>query len=362
MTSTEQAAAKRAPPRSTQVAPGNVAFKWEIGDAAATDAAFKSGAGRREEAHRQPAAGRQRDGAAGLRGALRGLHRRADALGDLAEPARAPAAHGAFVLGIPEHKVRVIAPDVGGGFGSKIFLYNEEIGLLLGHRARSSGRSAGPPTRREAFHDRRPRARSRDRRRDGAVQGRQDPRPAREDHREPGRVSLDLRAGGADLSSTARCSTASTTIGRHPRARSPASSPTPRRWTPTAAPGRPEACYVLERMVDAGGGRAQDGPGRHPARRTSSRSSPTAYQTKVALSYDSGDYRGAFDKLLQMLDYKKFRAEQAAARDAGPADRRRLLDLHRGVPHRARPRSWARSAPRPGSASPARCGCIRPAR
>src|SRR5712692_3866724 len=32
----------------------------------------------------------------------------------------------AFVLGIPEHKVRVIAPDVGGGFGSKIFLYNEE--------------------------------------------------------------------------------------------------------------------------------------------------------------------------------------------------------------------------------------------
>src|SRR5213079_3215623 len=33
----------------------------------------------------------------------------------------------AFVLGIPEHKVRVISPDVGGGFGSKIFLYNEEV-------------------------------------------------------------------------------------------------------------------------------------------------------------------------------------------------------------------------------------------
>ena len=27
----------------------------------------------------------------------------------------------AFVMGLPEHKVRVIAPDVGGGFGSKIF-------------------------------------------------------------------------------------------------------------------------------------------------------------------------------------------------------------------------------------------------
>jgi aerobic carbon-monoxide dehydrogenase large subunit len=32
----------------------------------------------------------------------------------------------AFVLGIPEHKVRVVAPDVGGGFGSKIFHYTEE--------------------------------------------------------------------------------------------------------------------------------------------------------------------------------------------------------------------------------------------
>ena len=32
----------------------------------------------------------------------------------------------AFVLGMPEHKVRVIAPDVGGGFGSKIFCYAEE--------------------------------------------------------------------------------------------------------------------------------------------------------------------------------------------------------------------------------------------
>jgi carbon-monoxide dehydrogenase large subunit len=35
----------------------------------------------------------------------------------------------AFVLGLPEHKVRVIAPDVGGGFGSKIFLYAEDVCL-----------------------------------------------------------------------------------------------------------------------------------------------------------------------------------------------------------------------------------------
>ena len=34
---------------------------------------------------------------------------------------------GAFVMGLPEHKLRVIAPDVGGGFGSKIFHYAEEV-------------------------------------------------------------------------------------------------------------------------------------------------------------------------------------------------------------------------------------------
>ena len=33
---------------------------------------------------------------------------------------------GAFVLQLPEHKLRVVAPDVGGGFGSKIFHYAEE--------------------------------------------------------------------------------------------------------------------------------------------------------------------------------------------------------------------------------------------
>ena len=37
----------------------------------------------------------------------------------------------AFVLGIPEHKMRVVAPDVGGGFGSKIFLYGEETALVF---------------------------------------------------------------------------------------------------------------------------------------------------------------------------------------------------------------------------------------
>ena len=38
---------------------------------------------------------------------------------------------GAFVLNIPEHKLRVVAPDVGGGFGSKIFQYAEEAACMF---------------------------------------------------------------------------------------------------------------------------------------------------------------------------------------------------------------------------------------
>src|SRR5258708_3678907 len=43
----------------------------------------------------------------------------------------------AFVLGIPEHKLRVISPDVGGGFGSKIFIYPEECVVTWASRALS---------------------------------------------------------------------------------------------------------------------------------------------------------------------------------------------------------------------------------
>src|SRR5437660_10862206 len=43
----------------------------------------------------------------------------------------------------------------------------------------------------------------------------------------------------------------------------------------------------------------------------------SGYQTKVALTYDSGNYGAAFDKLLGMLDYKKFRSDQQAGRSSG---------------------------------------------
>ena len=56
----------------------------------------------------------------------------------------------AFVLGLPEHKVRVIAPDVGGGFGSKIYLYAEETAMVWASQARQPPDQVGGE-RSEAF-------------------------------------------------------------------------------------------------------------------------------------------------------------------------------------------------------------------
>src|SRR5947199_136399 len=80
--------------------------------------------------------------------------------------------------------------------------------------------------------------------------------------------------------------------------------------------GRPEACYAIERIVEAGA----RGLGMDVAELRKKNFIPKfsgAYQTHVAVSYDSGDYGAAFDRMLQMLDYRKFRAEQEAARKQG---------------------------------------------
>ncbi|MBI1735987.1 MAG: xanthine dehydrogenase family protein molybdopterin-binding subunit, partial [Candidatus Rokubacteria bacterium] len=131
-------------------APGNVAFKWALGDGAATDAAFKTAAVtvKKRIVNQRLVANAMEPRAC--------LARFDDATGDLTlwVTSQNPHVHRllmcAFVLGIPEHKVRVIAPDVGGGFGSKIFLYNEEV--LCSWASRQLKRPVRwTSTRREAY-------------------------------------------------------------------------------------------------------------------------------------------------------------------------------------------------------------------
>jgi carbon-monoxide dehydrogenase large subunit len=219
----------------------------------------------------------------------------------------------AFVLGIPEHKVRVIAPDVGGGFGSKIFLYNEEV--VCSWASRQIKRPIRwTSSRREAYVTD---AHGRDHVTDAELA-----------------LSRDGKILGLRVKTTAN-------LGAYLSTFAPA-VPTflygtllngvyaigaihvevTGVFTNTTAvdayrgAGRPEACYVLERIVDAGAAALKMDPAELRKKNFIPKFSG-AFQTHVAVVYDSGNYAGAFEKLLSIFDYKKFRAEQEAARKEG---------------------------------------------
>ncbi len=103
----------------------------------------------------------------------------------------------AFVLGLPESKVRVIAPDVGGGFGSKIFLYAEDTALVW---ASKTGWPADQVDRRaqRILPDRRPRPGPSNYRRTGDGCERQIPGSACQYGCQYGRLSVDFCLGSTD--------------------------------------------------------------------------------------------------------------------------------------------------------------------
>ena len=148
VTATDQATVGGSP-QIPEAAPSNVAFKWQSGDAAAVDAAFQGATVVKKRIVNQRLVANPMEPRACLA-------RFDEATGDLTlwVTSQNPHVHlllmAAFVLGIPEHKVRVIAPDVGGGFGSKIFLYNEET--ICSWATRKINRPVRwTSTRREAF-------------------------------------------------------------------------------------------------------------------------------------------------------------------------------------------------------------------
>jgi aerobic carbon-monoxide dehydrogenase large subunit len=293
-------------------APGNVAFKWELGGGD-LDAAFKSAdvVVKKRIVNQRLVANAMEPRAC--------VARYEESTGDLTlwVTSQNPHVHRllmcAFVLGIPEHKVRVISPDVGGGFGSKIFLYNEEV--VCSWASRQLKRPIRwTSTRREAYLTD---AHGRDHVTDAEMA-----------------MSKDGKILGLHVKTTANLGAYLSTFG-------PA-IPTflygtllngvytigaikcevTGVFTNTTAvdayrgAGRPEACYVLERMVDAAAAALKMDPA-DVRRKNFIPKFSGAYQTHVAVSYDSGDYPKAFDRLLEMFDYKKFRAEQAEARKKG---------------------------------------------
>jgi carbon-monoxide dehydrogenase large subunit len=312
VTSTEKAAA-RGSQQIHEVAPNNEAFKWQIGDAAAVEAAFKAA----------PVVVKKR--IINQRLVANAMEPRAcvarydDSTGDwtLWVTSQNPHVHRllmtAFVLGIPEHKVRVIAPDVGGGFGSKIFLYNEET-VCTWATKQIKRPIRWTSSRREAFQT--------------DAHGRDHVTDAEMALSKDGKF-LGLRVKttanlGAYLSTFAPAvptylyATLLNGVYEWPAIHAEVTGVFTN-TTPVDAyrgAGRPEACYLLERMVDAAAAALKMDPA-DIRKKNFIPKFADGYQTKVALSYDSGNYLGAFDKLLGMLDYKKFRADQAAARAQG---------------------------------------------
>ena len=121
-------------PQIHEIAPSNTIYQWHLGDPKTTDAAFKSA---KHVTKLDIVNNRLAPNAIEPRASLAEYDSGADSLtlwNTSQNPHVARLVIAAFVGMAPEHKLRVIAPDVGGGFGSKIFIYPEEVVCLWASR------------------------------------------------------------------------------------------------------------------------------------------------------------------------------------------------------------------------------------
>ncbi|HZX43173.1 MAG TPA: molybdopterin cofactor-binding domain-containing protein, partial [Myxococcaceae bacterium] len=123
------AALRPGAPQVHASAPDNRCFHWEIGDRAKTESSLR---GATKVVRTRLVNQRLIANAIEPRASLASYQPATDEL-TLWVTSQNPHVHrlimGAFVLGLPEQRFRVIAPDVGGGFGSKIFIYPEEVAV-----------------------------------------------------------------------------------------------------------------------------------------------------------------------------------------------------------------------------------------
>jgi carbon-monoxide dehydrogenase large subunit len=293
--------------------PDNICFRWAIGDKAATDEAFA-------RAHRTvrlelvnqriaPNAIEPR-GAVAHYDPVRGEY-------TLWVTSQNPHVHrllmAAFVLGIPEHKLRVIAPDVGGGFGSKIFTYAEEC--IVTWAAKKVGRPVKWVAKRsESFVS--------------DAQGRDHYTVAElavdEGHKVIGLRVETVANMGAYLSTFAPAiptylygtllsgQYAIPHIYCHVTGVYTHTVPV----DAVRGAGRPEACYVVERLMDTMARELGEDPAEF-RRKNFIPSNAFPYQTPVALVYDSGNYEAPLAKALEVANYRELRRQQEEARRQG---------------------------------------------
>ena len=294
-------------------APGNVCYDWHIGDKEATEAAFAKAA---KIVKLDLENNRLVPNAMEPRVAI-GDYDRHTSDYTLFTTSQNPHVirllMGAFVLGLPEHKLRVVAPDVGGGFGSKIYHYAEEATVTW-----AAGKLGRPvkwtADRTESFMS--------------DAHGR--------DHVSTAEMALDAQGNflalrvntlanmGAYLSTFAPAVPtylyATLLAGTY---RTPVIYAEVKAVFTNTVPvdayrgaGRPEATFLLERLVDT----ICHDTGFDPVAIRLQNFIPRdafPYQTPVALQYDSGDYFKTMEVALKNADYAGFPARKAAAAAKG---------------------------------------------
>ena len=293
--------------------PNNRCYDWEFGDQAATEAAFARAA---HVTSLDIVNNRLIPNAMEPRAAI-GCYDAAS--GDYTLYMNTQNPHlerlilAAFVQLAPESKLRVVSPDVGGGFGSKIFVYAEETAVIW-----AAGKVRRPvkwvAERSESFL--------------GDCHGR--------DHVTHAELALadDGEFLGMRVATTANMgaylSTFASSVPTYlygtllaGQYRTPAIYVEVQSVFTNTCPvdayrgaGRPEATYVVERLVET----AARETGRDPAelrRRNFIQPDQFPYETPVALTYDTGDYEASLDRALELVDYSRFAARRAESEARG---------------------------------------------
>ncbi|MBB4382129.1 xanthine dehydrogenase, molybdenum binding subunit apoprotein [Bradyrhizobium sp. Rc3b] len=306
-----QAAIKSGAPQLHPEAPGNQVYDWVIGDEGATDAAFAKAA---NVVKLDVTNNRLAPNAMEPRAAIADY--------DAAEehftlyttsqnPHVARLVLSAFYNIAPEHKLRVIAPDVGGGFGSKIFIYPEEMVALW------ASKKVGRPVkwtgdRTEAFLT--------------DAHGR--------DHVTHAEMAFDANNKitgfkvktyanfGAYMSlfssSVPTYLYATLLSGQynipaiHAEVIGVYTNTTP--VDAYRGAGRPEASYLIERLMETAARQLKVDPAE--LRRTNF-ITQFPHQTPVIMAYDTGDFNASLDAAMKAIDYAGFAARKAQAKSQG---------------------------------------------
>jgi len=305
-------AVKEGAPSVWDECPGNVSFTLMFGSKDATDAAFAKAA---HVVALKLVNNRVSPAAMEPRAAL-GEYRAADEAYTLYTTSQNPHGNRSLLAGavfrIPETKLRVVSPDVGGGFGMKFGAYPEDALVLW------ASRRCGRPvkwveTRAEAFL-------SDSHGRDQVVEG------GLALDGEGKILALRVRGmhamGSHVVGAAVVCPVFSTRLATgvydipalHATSQAVFTNTTP--LAPYRGAGRPEATYLIERLIDRAAAELRLDPA-EIRRRNYIAPQNMPYKTPTGITYDSGDFARVMDECLKLADWNGFPARAAASKKAG---------------------------------------------